>query len=185
MLIKSLLSYHHAFSPVNVAREQTTSLKTLLEVTSRSIKMFKLRSIQDTTSSLSLISLYFESKTLTRGYKQGGWHSNLTSSEAAKQQWAGVLPQTLRGPCHSNALQFPHLTSKTLLSLKDMNKEEEAAREAAKLAAEEEKLTSEAVTQFEVRVTKNCTWLSWFYNIFQFSMLYFPVLYNIVFFRKR
>ena len=48
MLIKSLLSYHHAFSPVNVAREQTTSLKTLLEVTSRSIKMFKLRSIQDT-----------------------------------------------------------------------------------------------------------------------------------------
>jgi len=67
MLIKSLLSYHHAFSPVNVAREHTSSLRTLLE---------------------------------------------------------------------------------------DMNKEDEAAREAAKLAAEEEKLTSAAVVQFEKEIAE-------------------------------
>ena len=58
-----------------------------------------------------------------------------------------------------------------------MNKEEEAAREAAKLAAEEEKLTSEAVTQFEVRL---------FNRELHFSFPDFIILpstlYNIVFF---
>ena len=63
-----------------------------------------------------------------------------------------------------------------------MNKEEEAAREAAKLAAEEEKLTSEAVTQFEVRLFNQELHFSFPDFIILPSTLYNIVFFNIIFF---